>query len=62
MRVLLGSFVIINGGKGRNVESDLLQEHLVCNQKSLIQTLGANKTERVISRVTSAADILANVF
>lgn len=45
-RVLKGSFVNIHGGKGRNVESDLVQEHSVCNQKSLIKTLGANKSEK----------------
>lgn len=61
MRVLEGSFVNIYGGKGQNVESDLVQEHSVCNQKSLIKTLGANKTERAISRVTSAADTFANI-
>lgn len=61
MRVKEGSFVNIYGGKGRNVESDLVQEHSVCNQKSLIKTLGANKTERAISRVTSAADTFTSI-
>lgn len=61
MRVLEGSFVNIYGGKGQNVESDLVQEHSVCNQKSLIKTLGANKTERAISRVTSA-NILVQTY
>ena len=60
-RVLEGSFVNIHGGKGRNVESDLVQEHSVCNQKSLIKTLGANKSEKAILRVTSAADTFANI-
>ena len=54
--------VNIYGGKGRNVESDLVQEHSVCNQKSLIKTLGAIKTERAISRVTSAADTIASIY
>lgn len=44
MRVLEGSYVNINGGQGQNVESDLTQEHSVCNQKMLIKSLGANKS------------------
>jgi hypothetical protein len=49
------------GGKGNNVESDLCQEHSVCNQKGPIKQLGANKSEQAISRVTSSADTLAEI-
>lgn len=48
LRVLEGSFVNVRGGKGRNVESDLLQEHAVRNQKVLIKQLGANKSSKAI--------------
>ncbi|XP_069124032.1 uncharacterized protein [Argopecten irradians] len=60
-RVLEGSFVNIHGGVGRNVESDLVQEHSVCNQKSLIKTLCANKSKAAIRRVTGAADMIADL-
>lgn len=60
-RVLEGSFVNIRGGKGNNVESDLIQEHSVCNQKSLIKSLGANKSERAISRATRSADTISDI-
>ena len=43
LRVLEGSFVNVRGGHNNNVESDLLQEHSVRNQKTLIKQLGANK-------------------
>jgi hypothetical protein len=61
IRVLEGSFVNVRGGLGKNVESDLVQEHSVCNQKSLIKTLGANKTETSITRVTRSADALVEI-
>ncbi|XP_052675768.1 uncharacterized protein LOC128157314 [Crassostrea angulata] len=61
MRVLEGSYVNINGGQGQNVESDLTQEHSVCNQKMLIKSLGANKSENAIKRVTGAAETISNI-
>lgn len=61
LRVLVGSFVNTIGGKGKCVESDLVQEHSVCNQKSLIRSLGANKTEKSISRATASADAIAEI-
>jgi hypothetical protein len=61
LRVLEGSFVNVRGGNGQNVESDLVQEHSVCNQKALIKLLGANKSETSISRVTGAADTVAEI-
>lgn len=61
LRVLEGSFVNTIGGKGKCVESDLVQEHSVCNQKSLIRSLGANKTEKSISRATASADAIAEI-
>ena len=59
MRILEGCFLNIKGGKGRNVEADLVQEHSVRNRKDLIRQLGANKTDQAIARVTNAADSIA---
>lgn len=56
-----GSYVNINGGQGQNVESDLTHEHSVCNQKMLIKSLGANKSENAIKRVTGAAETISNI-
>jgi hypothetical protein len=58
IRVLEGSYVNVWGGHGKNVECDLVQEHSVCNQKALIKTLGANKSEKSISRVTESANAI----
>lgn len=61
IRVLEGSFTNTKGGIGKNVESDLVQEHSVCSQKHLIKSLGANKTEQSISRVTRSADAIDEI-
>ena len=55
-RILEGAFVNKHGGRGKNVEADLVQEHSVRNGKDLIRGLGANKTDKAIERVTLAAD------
>ena len=55
-RILEGAFVNKKGGKGNNVEADLVQEHSVRNRKDLVRGLGANKNTKAIARVTSAAD------
>jgi hypothetical protein len=54
IKVLEGSYVNVWGGRGKNVECDLVQEHSVCNQKALMKTLGANRSEKSISRVTES--------
>ena len=61
LRVLEGSFVNVKGGKGNNVESDLLQEHAVRHQKTLIRQLGANKTKKAIERASGAAGAIAAI-
>ncbi|XP_056009759.1 uncharacterized protein LOC125652729 [Ostrea edulis] len=61
IRVLEGSFTNCRGEIGKNVESDLVQEHSVCHQKQLIKSLGANKTEQSISRVTRSADAINEI-
>lgn len=61
IRVLEGSYVNIWGGHGKNVECDLVQEHSVCNQKALIKALGANKSDKSISRVTVSADAIDEI-
>lgn len=61
IRVLEGSFTNCRGGIGNNVESNLVQEHSVCIQKQLIESLGANKSEQSISRVTRSADAINEI-
>ena len=61
LRVLEGAFVNIKGGKGNNVEADLVQEHSVRNRKDLIRNLGANKSEKAMKRVTNAADAVSKM-
>ena len=51
----------LRGGLGMNIESDLVQENSVRNQKDLIRALGANKTEKAIKRSTRAADTVAAI-
>ena len=51
----------MRGGKGNNVESDLLQEHAVRNQKVLIKQHGANKSYKAIERVSGAAEAIAAI-
>ena len=60
-RLLEDSFVNERGGIGNNVETDLAMEHSVRNKKDLIRSLGANKTEQAIIRITLAADIVAEI-
>ena len=55
VRVLEGAFTNLRGGRGNNIESDLVQENSVRNQKDLIRALGANKTDKAIMRSTKAA-------
>lgn len=57
LRLLEGSFTNAKGGKGRCVEADLPMEHRVGWIKEMIMSLGANKTERAMSRVTMAGDV-----
>lgn len=59
IQVLEGAFTNIRGGVGNNIESDLAQEISVCNQKDLIRSLGANKSEKAILRSTRAADTVS---
>jgi hypothetical protein len=61
VRVREGSFVNVRGGKGNNVEADLVQEHSVRNRKDLIRHLGANKTEKAICRAAGAGDAVASI-
>ena len=54
-RVTWGRFVNWNGGRGNNVECDLTQE--VCNRmsKSVVKSMGVNKTEKNIVRASKAS-------
>ena len=56
MRVLEGAFVNPVGGAGKNIEADLKQEHKVRVTKDAIQSLGANKSEKAVMRITRAVD------
>ena len=42
------------GGKGKNIEIDLLQENRNADLKGLIRLMGANKTEAAIGRMSKA--------
>ena len=44
-----------HGGYGRNMEIDLFQEIRNKVMKQIIQSMGANKTERAISRASKAS-------
>lgn len=61
IKVLEGSLTNTKSGIGKNVESDLVQEHSVCSQKHLIKSIGANKTEQSISRATRSADAIDEI-
>jgi len=61
-RILEGSFANSSGGKGKNCESDLRQEHSVGKRKKLIKMLGANKTDAAMTRVTNAADTISDII
>ena len=43
------------GGSGKNVEIDLFQENRNGEMKKLIRAMGANKTEKAISRASKAS-------
>ena len=62
LRILEGSFINYHGGRGNNVESDLVQEQSVKNAKNLVRQLGANKTEDAINRACGAADAVAGIL
>ena len=63
-KVKWGKFVNWRGGEGNNVENNLAQEICVNIAKTLIKSMGANKTENAISlrtkAVTGIRDILLN--
>lgn len=61
LRLLEGSFTNKHGGKGRNVETDLVMEHSIRNKKDLIRSLGANKRDAAIQRITLSADTIADI-
>ncbi|XP_061185218.1 uncharacterized protein LOC133193276 [Saccostrea echinata] len=61
IRVLEFCFVNTKGGERGNVEADLVQEHSVRAQKTLIRQLGANKTEKAILRSASAGVVVDSV-
>ncbi|KAH3871762.1 uncharacterized protein LOC127868570 [Dreissena polymorpha] len=62
IRTLEGAFVNLRGGAAGNIESDLVQENSVRNQKDLIRALGANKSEKAIQRSCRAADTVSDIF
>ena len=51
----LASTVNWKGGMGKNVEIDLFQENRNKDIKSLIKSMGANKTDKAISRASKAS-------
>lgn len=61
LRLLEGSFTNKHGGQGRNVETDLVMEHSVRTKKDLIRSLGANKRDAAIERITMSAETIADI-
>ena len=43
------------GGSGKNIEIDLMQENQNLDQKNLIRAMGANQTEKSITRASKAS-------
>lgn len=54
-RLTWGRFVNWNGGQGKNIECDTVQE--ICNRtcKSVVKGMGANKTKKAMLRASKAA-------
>lgn len=44
-----------NGGAGKNIEIDLFQENMNSEMKKLVRSMGANKTQKAISRASKAS-------
>ena len=49
------------GGAGKNIEIDLFQENRNAEMKKLIKSMGANKTEKAISRASKASGGVSEV-
>jgi hypothetical protein len=49
------------GGKDKNIEIDLLQENRNADLKGLIHLMGANKTEKAITRMSKAVGSIRKV-
>ena len=54
-KILHGQFVNMKGGTGNNCANDLKMEHMVRNNKVVLNGLCGNKTLKAIQRNTSAA-------
>ena len=49
------------GGVGHNIEIDLFQENMNSDMKKLIRSMGANKTEKAITRASKASAGVTNI-
>ena len=61
LRVRAGSFVNPSGRLGKNKASDLQKENQIKFLKSLICSLGSNKTEKSIVDITKAAPLIMEI-
>lgn len=61
VRVQAASVVNHKGKPGKNKAADLQKENQVKFLKTLIRTLGANKTEKAITNITKAAPTVLSV-
>ena len=50
------------GGSGKNIEMDLLQENRNSEMKKLIRAMGANKTEKAITRASKASGGVSKII
>ena len=54
-RAIWSQTVNWKGGKGKNIEADLMQENRNNDHKTGIKMMGANKTKKAVERLTKAA-------
>ena len=60
--LLWSHFINVHGHPGRNIPADLHMEHLNRLVKEAIRNLGANKTEKAITRIGRAIGSIAPVL
>jgi hypothetical protein len=50
-----------SGGAGKNIEIDLFQENMNAEMKKLIKSMGANKSDKAITRASKASGGVSKV-
>ena len=60
-RCIWTAMVNWRGGSGKNIEIDLFQENRNCKMKKLIESMGANKTDKAITRASKASGGISKI-